>query len=253
MIRLGHGVDVIDIARLDDSTFAHVAEQAELAPLFLRNRPVGAAQQDIGLDADRAQFLDGMLGWFGLQFARARDEGQQRQVNVDGVLARKVVLDLTDRLEKRQALDVADGAADLAEHEIKLVIAVENEILDRIRDVRDHLDRGAKIVAAALLGEDVLINAPGRDVVGLGGGTPGEALIVTKIEIGLGAVVGHENLAVLIRRHGSGIEIEIGIELAKPDLVATRLQQRAECRRSQTFAERRNHAAGDEDIPRHGT
>ena len=87
----------------------------------------------------------------------------------------------------------------------------------------------------------------------LGGGTPGEALVMAEIEIGLGAVVGHEHFAVLVRRHRSGIEIEIGVELAKADLVATRLQQRAERRRSQTFSERGNHAAGDENIPRHGT
>ena len=58
---------------------------------------------------------------------------------------------------------------------------------------------------------------------------PGEALVVAEIEIGLGAVVGHEHFAVLIRRHRSGIEIEIGIELAKADLVAPGLQQRTEC------------------------
>ena len=174
-------------------------------------------------------------------------------MNVDGVVARQIVLDLADRLEERQALDVADGAADLAQHEIVVVIAVEDEILDRVGDVRDHLDGGAEIIAAPFLGEDVLIDAPGGDVVGLGGRTPGEALVMAEIEIGLGAVIGHEHFAVLVRRHRSGIEIEIGIELAKPDLVAPRLQQRAERRRSQTFSERGNHAAGDEDVPRHGT
>jgi hypothetical protein len=61
---------------------------------------------------------------------------------------------------------------------------------------------------------------PVGDVVGLGGGTPGEALVVAEIEIGLGAVVGHEHFAVLIRRHRSGIEVEIGVELAEADLVA---------------------------------
>ena len=151
-------------------------------------------------------------------------------MDVDGVFARQVVLDLADRLEERQALDIADGAADLAQHEIIRVIAVEDEILDRIGDVRNHLDGGAEIVAAPLLGEDVLIDAAGGDVVGLGGGTAGEALVVTEIEIGLGAVIGHEHFAVLIRRHRSGIEIEIGVEFAQPNLVATRLQQGTECR-----------------------
>ena len=88
---------------------------------------------------------------------------------------------------------------------------------------------------------------------GLGGGTPGEALVMAEIEIGLRAVVGHEHFAVLIRRHRAGIEVEIGIELAETDLVAPRLQQRAERRRSQTLSERGDHAAGDENVPRHGT
>ena len=119
--------------------------------------------------------------------------------------------------------------------------------------MRNHLDRGAEIVAAPLLGQDVLIDAAGGDVVLLGRGTAGEALVMAEIEIGLRAIVGHEHFAVLIRRHRSGIEIEIGIELAQADLVAPRLQQGTECRRSQTFSERGNHAAGDEDVPRHGT
>ena len=151
-------------------------------------------------------------------------------MHIDGVAARQIVLDLADRLEERQALDVADGAADFAQHEVISVVAVEDEILDGIGDVRDHLDGGAEIVAAPFLGENVLIDAPGGDVVGLGGRTSGETLVVAEVEIGLGAVVGHEHFAVLVRRHRSGVEIEIGIELAKPDLVAPRLQQGAERR-----------------------
>ena len=65
---------------------------------------------------------------------------------------------------------------------------------------------------------------------------PGEALVMAEVEIGLGAVVGDENLAVLVRRHRARIDIEIGVELAQADLVAARLQQRAERRRSQTLA-----------------
>ena len=173
-------------------------------------------------------------------------------MNVDGVVPRQVVLDLADRLEEWQALDVADRAADLAQHEVEIVIAVEDEILDRVGDVRDHLDGGAEIIAAPLLGQNILIDTAGGDVVGLGGGTSGKALIVTEVEIGLGAVIGHEHFAVLVWRHRSGVEIEIGIEFPQPNFVAARLQQRAKSRRSQTFSERRNHAAGDEDVPRHG-
>ena len=118
--------------------------------------------------------------------------------------------------------------------------------------MRNDLNRRAEIIAAPLLGENVLIDPAGGDVVGLGRGPAGEALVVAQVEVGLGTVVGHEDLAVLIRRHGPGIEIQIGIELAQADPKATCLQQRAERRRCETFAERGDHAAGDEDVPRHG-
>ncbi len=44
-------------------------------------------------------------------------------MDVDRVLARQLVAELADRLEERQALDVADRAADLDQHEIEAVIA----------------------------------------------------------------------------------------------------------------------------------
>ncbi len=158
-------------------------------------------------------------------------------MDIDRVMARQLVAELADRLEERQALDVADGAADLAQHEIEAVVAVADEILDGVGDVRNDLDGGAEIVAAPLLGEDVLIDAAGGDVVLLGRGPAGEALVVAEVEIGLGAVVGDEHLAVLIGRHRAGIDVEIGVELAQPHLVAARLQQRAERRRSETLAQ----------------
>src|SRR4029078_2119691 len=99
VIGLRHGVDVVDVPRLDYGALAHVTEQAELAPFHLRGVAVGAAEQDIGLDADRTQFLYRMLGRLGLQLAGARDERQQRQMDVDGVFARQIVLELADRLE----------------------------------------------------------------------------------------------------------------------------------------------------------
>ena len=157
-------------------------------------------------------------------------------MDIDGVVARQVVAELADRLEIRQALDVADRAADLAEHEVETFAAVADEILDRVGDVRDDLDGGAEIVAAPLLGEDLLVDAAGGDVVHPRRRAAGEALVMAEIEVGLGAVVGDEDLAVLVGRHRARIDVEVGIELAQADFVAARLQQRAERRRRQTLA-----------------
>ena len=62
-------------------------------------------------------------------------------------------------------------------------------------------------------------------------GDADEALVMAEIEIGLGAVVGDVDLAVLIGAHRPRIDVEIGVELAQAHLEAARLQQRAERRR----------------------
>ena len=122
-------------------------------------------------------------------------------MDVDDVAARQIVAELADRLEERQALDVADRAADLDQHEIDPLVAVEDEFLDGVGDVRDHLHRRAEEVAAPLLGDQLLVDAPGGDVVLPVGVAAGEALVMAEVEVGLGAVVGDEHLAVLGRAH----------------------------------------------------
>ncbi len=153
-----------------------------------------------------------------------------------GLLAAELVAELADRLQKRQALDVADGAADLAEHEIGVVGLGADEFLDGVGHVRNDLHGGAEIVAAPFLGDDGGIDAPGGDAVEPSRRNAGEALVVAEVEIGLGTVVGDVDFAVLIRAHGAGINVEIGIELAQAHLVAARLQQRAQRCRCQSLA-----------------
>ena len=61
---------------------------------------------------------------------------------------------------------------------------------------------------------------------------------MAEIEIGLGAVVGDVDLAMLIGRHRPRIDVEIGIELADADRVAARLEERRERGGHQTLAKR---------------
>ena len=61
---------------------------------------------------------------------------------------------------------------------------------------------------------------------------------MAEVEIGLGAVVGDVDLAMLIGRHRARIDIQIGIELADPHLIAARLKEGSERRRHQALAKR---------------
>src|SRR5690606_8425486 len=110
----------------------------------------------------------------------------------------------------------------------------------------------AEEAAAALLGDDVGIDAARGDVVGPARGNAGEPLVVAQVQIRFRAVVGHIDLAVLIGTHRPRIDIEVWIELAQTHLITARLQQGCKRCGHQAFAKGRYHAAGDEYEPRHG-
>ena len=95
--------------------------------------------------------------------------------------------------------------------------------LDLVRDVRDHLDGRAEIVAAPLFFDDRLVDLAGRDVVDARQRLVDEALVVPEIEIGLGAVLGDEDLAVLVRVHRPGVDVDVGIELLDRNAMIPRL------------------------------
>src|SRR5215471_480190 len=155
-----------------------------------------------------------MLCGLGLELASARNEGHQRQVDEGGRAARQLIAELANGFEEGQTLDVADRATNLAQNEIDAFIAGCDEGLDRVGDVRNDLHGRTQIVAPALFGNYLLVDAACGDVVGLARWASSEPLIMPKIEVGLGAVVGDENLAVLIGAHGPRIDIEIGVKLA---------------------------------------
>ena len=151
-------------------------------------------------------------------------------MDIDDVAARQIVAELADRLEERQALDVADRAADLDEHEVDPLVAVEDEVLDGVGHMRDHLHRRAEKLAVTLLGDQLLIDASRGDVVLPVGVAAGEAFVMAEIEVGFGAVVGDEHFAVLGRAHRARVDVEIGVELAQADRIAARLQERPQSR-----------------------
>ena len=95
-----------------------------------------------------------MLRRLGLEFARRRYEGHQREMNIDDVFAAEVPAELPHRFEKRQALDIADGAADFDDAEVAAFGGQQDTPLDLVGDMRNHLHGRAEIIAVALLLDD---------------------------------------------------------------------------------------------------
>ena len=59
-----------------------------------------------------------MLGRLGLELARRGDVGDQREMDEESVVAADLLAELSDRLQKRQRLDVADGSADFGDDHV---------------------------------------------------------------------------------------------------------------------------------------
>ena len=173
-------------------------------------------------------------------------------MQVEDVLLADLAPELADRLEERQRLDVADRAADLGDDDVGRLGdgAAADPRLDLVRDVRDHLHGGAEEVALALLAQHRLPDRAGavarvaREVL------VDEALVVAEVEVGLGAVLGDEHLAVLERAHRAGVDVEVRIELLRLDAQAARLEQPAERGGDDPLAEGGDDTAGDEDVLR---
>ena len=232
-----HFVDGSDVLGGNDGFVLHVAEEGDFALELFRQEAVGAAEQNVGLNADAQQFFDRVLRGLGLQLAGGGDVGHQGDVDEERVLAAQFLAHLADGFDKGQRLDIADGAADFDDGKIDVLRDLLHRRLDLVGDVRNDLHRLAEIVAATLLGDDGFVDAAGGPVVLATQLGMGESLVVAEVEIGLGAVVGDEDLAVLERRHGSGIDVQIGIELLQRDLQPAAFHEAADGGRRQSLAQ----------------
>ena len=224
----GDPVDTVGVVAVDHRALGHVGEQGDLAPFTAGEDTLGPAEQDVRLDADRAQLLHRMLRRLRLQLTGGADIGHQREMNEDRPLLAELEPHLTDRLEERQRFDVADGASDLDETHLCVARALTDAGLDLVGDVGDDLDGVAKVFAAPLLAQHVPVDLTGREVVPPPHGRADEAFVVAEVEIGLGAVFGDEHLSMLEGVHRPGIDVDVGIELDDGDAEPPGLEDRGE-------------------------
>ena len=252
----GDLVDGIDVPDRNDRVQRHVREHRDLGALVVRDGAVGAAQQRMRVDADLAQLLHRVLRGLGLEFAGRGDEGHQRQVHEGRAAAPQAQAHLARGLEEGQRLDVAHRAADLDDGDVGLAIpgrrrAARDEVLDLVGDVRDDLHGLAQVVAPPFLAQHRLVDLAGGEVVHLAHARGDEALVMAQVQVGLGAVFGDEDLAVLERAHRAGIDVDVGIELEEGDFEAARFENSGQRRGGNAFPQGRHHATGNEYVLGH--
>ncbi len=161
-----------------------------------------------------------------------------------------LVAELADRLQERQRFDVADGPSHLGDHHVDVGVAAHavDPLFDLVRDVGDDLDGVAEVVAPPLLLDDGEVHGAGGDVGVALQVLAGESLVVAEVEVGLGAVIGNEHLAVLERAHSACVDVHIRVQFNDAYRIPSRLHESADGCGSYAFSQAGDYPSRDKDI-----
>ena len=235
-----HLVDGPGVYGLDDVTRLHIAEERHFAAYLRSERMLGAAYYYVRMHSRLLKGLHGMLGRLGLELLRGAQVRDIGQMDGGEVILGEFPLQLTDGLHEGLGFHIAHGAAYLGYDYVELSALAQQEhaSLYLVSDMRDYLYGLAQIGPLALLRYDSVVYLAGGDVIGLGGVYSEEPLVMAKVQVSLGSVVGDIALPVLVRVQGSRVYVDVGIEFLNGDTQAARLQKFGQRGRDDSFAQR---------------
>ena len=180
---------------------------------------VAAAHNEVGLHAQAAQLLHGVLRGLGFDFMSCSNVGNQRAVHKHYVAGELLVFELAGGLDERLRLNVAHGAANFGDDEVG-ARAFGNAVqlgLDGVGYMGNYLNGAAQKVAVALAGKQLLVDGALGEVGFAQQVLVDEALVMSQVKVAFVAVFGNEYLAVLEGAHGAGVNVQIRIHLLHHD------------------------------------
>ena len=135
-----------------------------------------------------------------------------------GIVARKLHCHLPNGFQEWQRLNVADCSADLNDSHLCVTRTGLDVQFNFVGYVRNNLYSAAQIVAAPFLFNHALIDLARREIVAPAHPGTDKTLVMPKIEIGFCSILGDKYFAVLKWTHGTGIHVDIGIQLKQGNL-----------------------------------
>ena len=126
---------------------------------LITDRLIASANNDVRLNATRAQLGDAVLSWFGLLLAAWPDERNKSDMHIANVVATNFVAKLTNRFQEREDLDVANSSTNFSDHHIHVFCCKAlNTTFDFVSYMRNDLNSSTQIVATTFRCEHCLID-----------------------------------------------------------------------------------------------
>ena len=219
-------VDARKVFALNHAVEIYVTEASHLLQDSLFEMLLGAENQNIWLNTYALQFLNGVLGRLCLQLACSLQIRHIGEVHIDGVLA-QLPFQLSDSFHVWGTLDVADGSANLGNHEVIVILLAEqlHVALDLVGDVRHHLDGFAEIIATAFLVNDCLVDTTSGERIRFRSLNTGESLVVSEVEVGLHTIYRYVALTMLVRVQCTRVDVDVWVKLLDSNVVASCLKK----------------------------
>mmetsp|Transcript_30335 Transcript_30335/g.94157 ORF Transcript_30335/g.94157 Transcript_30335/m.94157 type:complete len:659 (+) Transcript_30335:177-2153(+) len=249
----GHVEEVLHVVRAEDARGLDVALVRDLLPRLLLDRVGASADDQVRLDAEGQESLDGVLRGLRLLPAEVGNVGDVAPGH--GVL-REAVLELPESLDEGHGLDVPDGPAELDHADLRPQAAAVHRLLrhavqpfdDGAGDVGHDLNRLAQVLPAALLLDHVVVDLARGNVVVPAQRKEHHPLVVAEVQIGLTPVIENEDLPVLVRAHEARVDVDVGVHLDGGDPETVPPKEGADGGRRDTLPERAADTSGDDDV-----
>ena len=153
---------------------------------------------------------------------------------------------LAQRLQEQITFNITHRTTDFCDDDIAFLVLfrqIIQALLNLIGNVRDVLYSLAQIITTALFFQHLLKHFTAGQVVEARKLTMNESLVVPEVQIRLGSVIKHIHFAVLVRAHGAGVYVQVGVKLLHCYLQPAMLQQRTDGCCCKTFTERGYYTA----------
>ena len=136
-----------------------VALVRNLAFQLIADWLIASANNDVRLNATRAQLGNAVLSGFSLLLATRTDKWNERDMHIADVVATNFVAKLTNRFQEREDLDVANSSTNFSDHHIHVFCCKAlNTTFDFVSYMRNDLNSSTQIVATTFRCEHCLID-----------------------------------------------------------------------------------------------